>query len=212
MMGITDTQSYGLVIRDGLFDAVSSDPFFADYKCRKTKMLRVQAELLPYLGVYISEENMLPDGDGNAGHIRFSHTLKIVFSAMVANNDPVVGEQLADAAFWRIMNRLWPDQKLMNVLLSSLPDDTEIESIPRGVRRPVFGATALNNETPIVEEQYEVSIFFRTGWPPTITDDLAEIDMTTGIKIGDTQDEMDQRQQVTRKYLFDISKKREKRR
>ena len=56
-------------------------------------------------------------------------------------------------------------------------------------------------------------MFFRTGWPPIITDDLDEIDITTGIKIGDTQDEMDQRQQITRKYLFDISRKhREKRR
>ena len=92
VMGITDTQSYSLVIRDGLFDAVSSDPFFANYTCRKTKMLRVQHELLPYLGVYIIDETMLPDGDANAGHIRFSHTLRIGFSAMVANNDQVLAE------------------------------------------------------------------------------------------------------------------------
>lgn len=201
-MGITATQSYGLVIRDGLFDAVSSDPFFANYTCRKTKMLRVQSDLLPYLGVYILDEAMLPDGDGNAGHIRFSHTLRIGFSAMVANNDQVLAEAMADAAFWKIMNRLWPDQTLMNVLHSSLPDNTMIESIPRGMRRPVFGATALNNETPIAEMQYEVSIFFRTGWPPTITDDLLTIDVVTGVKPGDTQAEMGQRQQIHVQYLF----------
>lgn len=211
-MGITDTQSYGLVIRDGLFDAVATDAFFAAYTCRKTKMLRPQPELLPYLGVYLIDETMPPDGDGNAGHIRFSHTLRIGFSAMVANNDPVIAEAKADAAYWRIMNRLWPDATLMNVVHSSLPDNTMIESVPRGVRRPVYGGAGFNNETPLAEMQYEVSIFFRTGWPPIITDDLAEIDVITGIKPGDTPDEMAQRQQIERRYLFDISRKREKRR
>ncbi|SIO49825.1 hypothetical protein SAMN05443247_06557 [Bradyrhizobium erythrophlei] len=206
-MGITDTQSYSLVIRDGLFDAVSTDPFFASYTCRKSKMLAVQTQLLPYLGVYIIDETMLPDGDGNSGHIRFSHTLRIGFSAMIANNDQVVAELMADAAYWRIMNRLWPDQKIMNVLLSSLPDNTMIESLPRGSRRPVFGATNLANETPIVEMQYDVSIFFRTGWPPTITDDLDTIDVITGVKSGDTQTEMDQRQQMHVRYLFNELRK-----
>ena len=211
-MGITDTQSFALVIRDVFYDALSSDPFFASYTCRKNKMLSVQPQLLPYLGVYILDETMLPDGDANAGHIRFSHTLRIGFSVMIANNDQVVAEQGVDAAWWKIMNRLWPDQNIMNLLESSNPDNTRIESITRGARRHVFGTAGLNNETPLAELQYDVSIFYRTGWPPIITDDLDEIDVTTGIKIGDTQDEMDQRQQVTRKYLFDISKKREKRR
>jgi hypothetical protein len=201
-MGITDTQSFSLVIRDVFFDAVSSDPFFADYTCRKTKMLAVQSQLLPYLGVYIIDETMLPDGDANAGDVRFSHTLRVGFSAMVANNDQVIAEQQIDAAFWRIMNRLWPDQHIMNVLLSSLPDNTMIESITRGSRRHVFGATGLNNETPIAELQYDVSVFYRTGWPPIITDDLLTIDVKTGVESGDTQAEMDQRQQVHVKYLF----------
>jgi hypothetical protein len=206
-MGITDTQSYSLVIRDAFYDAVSSDPFFADYTCRKTKMLRVQSELLPYLGVYIIDETMLPDGTANTGDVRFSHTTRIGFSAMVANNDQVIAEQMIDAAFWRIMNRLWPDPGIMNVLLSTLPDNVMIESVNRGSRRHVFGASALNNETPIAELQYDVSIFYRSGWPPIITDDLLEIDVSTGIKIGDTQAEMDGRQQISVKYLFQTLRK-----
>jgi hypothetical protein len=206
-MGVTDTQSYSLVIRDALFDAVSSDPFFADYTSRKNKMLRVQSELLPYLGVYIIDETMLPDGDANAGDVRFSHTLRVGFSVMIANNDQVIGEQMVDAAFWRVMNVLWPDQHIMNVLVSSLPDNTIIESITRGTRRPVYGATNLANETPIVEMQYDVSVFYRTGWPPIITDELLEIDVSTGIKIGDTQAEMDARQQISVKYMFQALRK-----
>src|ERR1700745_4366465 len=101
-MGIPDTQSSALVIRDAFFDAVSSDPFFANYTCRRTKMLAVQTQHLPYLGVYQIDEAMVPDGDANAGDVRFSHTLRIGFSAMVANNDQVIAEQHADAAIWRV--------------------------------------------------------------------------------------------------------------
>jgi hypothetical protein len=103
-MGITDTQSFSLVIRDAFYDALAADPFFASYTCRKTKMLSVQHSLLPYLGVYIIDETMLPDGDANAGHIRFSHTLRIGFSVVIANNDQVAAELQIDAAWWRIMN------------------------------------------------------------------------------------------------------------
>ena len=46
-------------------------PFFANYTKRKNKMLQVQPDLLPYLGVYLLDETMTPDGDANAGNIRF---------------------------------------------------------------------------------------------------------------------------------------------
>jgi hypothetical protein len=218
-MGITETQSFSLVIRDVFFDALARDPFFAGYTRRKTKMQAVQPQLLPYLGVYIINEVMLPDGDGNAGNVRFKHTTRIGFSVMIANNDQVAAELGIDAAYWRIMNRLWPDQYILNLLDThnphtgtGNPDNTRLESIERGERRHVFGTPALNNETPIAEMQYDVSILFRTTWTPIITDDLGEIDINTGIKIGDTQAEMDKRQQFHGKYLFDISRKREPRR
>ena len=57
-MGVTDTQSYSLVIRDVFYDAVAGDAFFANYTKRKTPMLRLQPELLPYLAVYFMDEDM----------------------------------------------------------------------------------------------------------------------------------------------------------
>jgi hypothetical protein len=98
------------------------------------------------------------------------------------------------------MNRLWTDQYLMNVFAPKNPDNVAIESIVHGERNHVFGATSLNNETPIAELQYDVSCFFRTMWWPTITDDFNTLDVKTGIKIGDTQAEMDQRQQLHVQY------------
>jgi hypothetical protein len=213
-MGVTDTQSYSLVIRDVFFDAVAGDPFFANYTKRKTPMLRVQTKLLPFLGVYFADEDMQPDGDPNVGPVRFIHNTQIGFSVMLANNDEVACERMLDAAFWRIMNRLWPDQYIMNLIDTynphtgtSNPDNVRIESINRGRRRFVFGDAMLNNETPVGELRYDISVLGRSIWTPDITDDLALIHVETGIKIGDTQAEMDKRQQFTGGYAFDISKR-----
>jgi hypothetical protein len=213
-MGVTDTQSYSLVIRDVFFDALNRDPFFADYKKRKNKMLVVQQDSLPYLGVYIMDETMLPDGDLSAGFYDFIHTLRIGFSVMIANNDQNVAEQQVDAAFWRIMNVLWTDQYILNVidtynptLGAGNPDNVRIEGVSRGVRRHVFGTAQFNNETPLVELQYDVGVQYRSMWWPTIVDDFNELAIRTGIKIGETADDMAKRQQVGVDIVFENTAK-----
>jgi hypothetical protein len=209
-MGITDTQSYSLVIRDVFYDTlVLREPFFANYFTRKTKMVPVQPDQLPYLGVYIIDETMIPDGDGNAGEVAFHHTLRVGFSVIIANNDQNAAELQIDAAFWRIMNRLWTDAHVMNMLNTYNPDDgvmnpdnTRIESISRGVRRHQFGVNQLTNSTPLAELQYDVSCVYRTYWPPIVTDDLLEIDVTTKIKENAIE--------VQSKYFFDPAKSKER--
>jgi hypothetical protein len=201
---ITETQSFAVDIRDAMFNVVTPDAYFAGYTFRKTKMRPVQANLLPFLGIYVVDEIMVPDGDPNIGCIRFNHTSRIGFSVIQANNDSDVLEHGIDAAYLKIMSLLWTDLKLMNVLVNNNPEGVGIESLTRGTRRHVFGNTGLNNETPFAELQYEVSCFTRSEWYPDITDMLDEIDVTTGVKPGDTQEEMDQRQQVTVKYMLDV--------
>src|SRR5215831_15486329 len=105
----SDTNSCSILLRDTFYDALARDAFFAGYTKRKSKMIQGQPTLLPFLGVYILDEVMLPDGDPNAGNYKFSHTLRIGFSVVHANNDPVQGEMNVDAAFWRIMYLLWAD-------------------------------------------------------------------------------------------------------
>jgi hypothetical protein len=68
--GISNTQTYSWIIRNVFFDALGRDPFFANYTRRKTKMLVVQKMHLPYLGVYIVDDQMVPDGDANTGEPR----------------------------------------------------------------------------------------------------------------------------------------------
>jgi len=199
---VTEQQTWSLDIRDAFFNALNADPYFAAYTRRKTKMLPVQPALIPYLGVYQIDENMTPDGDANAGCIRFTHTLRVGFSVVHANNDQVAIEKSVDAAQQHIMMRLWTDAHINNVWKSGNPEGALIEAIVRGTSRKVWGSAGAKNETPICELEYNVSCTYRTEWFPDITDTLNEIDVTTGVKAGDTQAEMAQRQQVTVKYMF----------
>jgi hypothetical protein len=211
-MTITDTNSYSHVIRDVFFNALSTDPFFASYTCRKNKMLVARPEYLPYLGVYIIDDTMTPDGDGNAGNIKFIHALRIGFSVMQTNPDQDVLELGLDAAYHEIEARLWNDPYINNVYNTlnpntqvSNPDNVRFESIERGIRRYVWGNPSFNNETPIGEMQYDITVRHRDYFTPGPFDDLLTIDVLTGVKPGDTQDEMNQRQQVHVQYQFDPS-------
>lgn len=175
---ITEQQSCAYDIRDTFFNAVVADATFTGFTTRKNRMLPVQPNLIPYLGVYLVDETMLPDGDANAGCIRFSHTARIGFSVIVQNSDQDAAAAAVDNAFLRIMSILFTDQHIMNVLHNTNPENVGIESITRGVRKHVYGATGVNNETPFMELQYDVSCFYRTEWYPDITDTLDEIDVT----------------------------------
>jgi hypothetical protein len=215
MVGVTDTQSFGLVIRDTLFLAAQRLPYFSapPFTCRRNKMLQVQPNHLPYLGVYIIDETMVPDGDFNCGEIRFSHSLRVGFSVMEAHNDHVVLEKKLDKAFWAIMNGLWRDPYLTNFWNTynpttglANPDNTRIEGVTRGMRRHVFGTNTLDNELPLGEMQYDCTVFWRADYSPTITDDFLELQLRTGVKAGDTEEEMAQRQQIEATYLFPQNK------
>lgn len=204
---ITETQSFGLDIRDAMYDVVTADAFWEGYTFRKNKMLQLQPELIPYLGVWFVDEQLAPDGDANAGCIRFNHTHRIGFQVIQKGIDPDPLEYNVDKAYLKIMTLLWTNAKLMNVLVNNNPEGVGIESAIKGTRRHVFGNTGLNNETPFVQLEFEIHCFSRSEWYPDITDTLDEIDVTTGIKTSETQAERDNRQQVTVKYMFDALRK-----
>jgi len=203
-MTATDTRvfSYSVVIRDVFFEKLKAAPFFAGYTARKSRALQIPVNLLPFLGVYIVSEEM-DDPYYNMSEVKFDHTLKIGFSVAVVNNDPEACEEALDQAFWTIMNTLWRDPYLTNFIDTrsypggiGTPDNVRIEGVSKGSRRHVFGTAGLNNETPIGELRYEASVKYRAEYAPIITDDLLEVGIRTGLKPGDTQVEMDQRQQV----------------
>ena len=106
---ITETQTSAYDIRDAFYNVVTAAPLFTGFTCRKNKMLPVQRNLIPYLGVYLVDEMHTPDGDANAGCIRFIHNVRIGFSMIQVNNDPNMAEQLADQAMQQIMIAAYTD-------------------------------------------------------------------------------------------------------
>jgi hypothetical protein len=172
---ITDTQSYSQVIRDALFATVVQLPFFQNFKARRSKQLPIQEPILPYLGVYIIGEDMPADGDPNAGDIRFIHMLRVGFQVIIENNDPVQSELYLDQAFWAIMNGLWTDSGLTNMIQTEMPDNTRIEGIERGTRRHVWGTMGSTQEKPIGELEYIATVKYRSEWYPGNFPDLLRI-------------------------------------
>jgi hypothetical protein len=184
-MTIVETQSFALDIRDAMFNIVSADSYFSGYTLRKTRMFPIQVDFIPYLGIYIVDEQMVPDGDPNAGCVRFNHTSRIGFSIIQANNAAIPLEKGVDAAYLKVMSLLWTNAKLNNVLKTNNPEGVGFEGVTRGARRHIFGSTGANNETPFAELQYEVSVFSRSEWYPDITDLLNEIDVTVAVNNAD---------------------------
>jgi hypothetical protein len=172
---ITAFQSYSQVIRDALFAKTVLLPFFAGFTARRSKQLPIQQFQVPYLGVYLIAEDMLPDGDANAGDVRFIHRLQVGWQIVIENNDPVAAELKLDQAFWSIMNGIWRDPRLMNFIQSDMPDNTRIEAVERGRRVNNWGAYGLNNEKPYGELQYYATLIYRASYDPIITDDLLDI-------------------------------------
>ena len=62
---------------------------------RLTRALPIQTEDLPILGCYIGEETMIPDGDWDAGALKFIVNVRLGWSIMVAESDKEEAEHQA---------------------------------------------------------------------------------------------------------------------
>jgi hypothetical protein len=199
-----ETNSYSILIRDAVLDRVKVLPFFKNkFTFSRSKALPIQAQNIPYAGCYIVDETLTPDGDPNAGDIRFEHFLRLGFSVVIKNNDPDEVEDKLDGAFWSLMNGLLRDASLTNMLGAYDADGVEgfaIEGFTRGSRKNVYGNAGLNNEMAIAELQLELTCKYRTTWPPIIEDDLITIHTVTGFPLRGTAEERAKVQQVTAVY------------
>jgi hypothetical protein len=207
---ITATQSYTWVLREAIITAIENLPFFTLFNIRRTPQLPSQSSDIPLLGVFLANEPMMPDGDANAGNIGFMHDFTISFLAVIKNNDPDESERKLDEIFWALMNGVWRDQYLTNMLDTrrypggaGTPDNTRFEGIIKSDRpRNTYGVAANSNETPIAQLHYNATMRYRSEFAPVITTDLLEIYRTTGIKAGDSKEEMAKRLQAQGLYVF----------
>ena len=186
-MTATDTTvfSYGLVILDMLLAKLVTAPFYVGFTVRKSRQLPTQIQHLPSLGVYLVKEDMTPEGDPNHGDIEMIHNLTIGFSVIIINNDPEETQEKLNEAYWVIMNWLWRDQYLMNMIDTRAypggignPDNVRIEGLLNGSWRFV-DHPPLNNETPMSEMRYEQTLKYRADYSPIITDELLHVHIET---------------------------------
>jgi hypothetical protein len=167
--------SYAMTIRNELLKRVKTFPIFADVpRFGKAPMLAVQSEHIPYLGVYLVEEQLTADGDINAGEPRFKSHAKICFQYVVQNNDPDLAEDKLDLAYWAIMTNFFEIQRW-----DYIADDTVwIEGVERGSRSHHYGNAGKDNRTPYAELRADLTFMQRETFPPPVTDMLKSIHIT----------------------------------
>jgi hypothetical protein len=162
-----------LVVRDAMYDRVKAMPFFTEFTFAKNKAMRVQIQDIPYCGVYLVNELRLPEGDSNAGNIRFRDSCRIGFSVVIVDNANEAGEETLDEAYNTICEGLFTDTTFTGF------NNKLIQGLTRGERMHVFGSVALDNETPLMELQFDLTVDLGTAiYNPVITDTLDTMHIT----------------------------------
>jgi hypothetical protein len=170
------TQTPALIVRDAIYDRVKAMPFFNGFTFAKNKMLRIQPQDLPYCGVYLINELLVPEGDSNAGDIRLRDSARYGFSVIVLDNENEGGEETLDQAFAEITNGLLSDTTLTGF------NNKLLQGITRGERTHLYGSVALDNETPLLELQFDMTADLGTAiFKANIPDDFNVLHTDAGI-------------------------------
>ena len=186
--GISDTQSYPWIVLNAVFDRLSTSSLFSAFNCKRiAAALQIDAGLqVPFLGVFLGEEQNVPDGELGTGDIRFISNFVIGVQIVLKNNDPAVMLAQLDRAYWFAVSQILRDNSLTNRLKTSLPDNVTLEGFPRiHVRPDVWGLTGARNETPVGERIFWMTYQLRTWFAPTDFPDLERITVTTAFPLGD---------------------------
>jgi hypothetical protein len=200
---ILDTQSYAWVLLDWIFQRLANDPFFVNFAVtRISSALPVELwSQVPFLGVFLYDEPLSPDGAMNETTVKLTHTVQIGFQIILRNNDSVKLLQDIDATSWAILRMLLRDDSLTNMFDTG--SGVSFEGVARGrVSKPRYGLAGSRNETPIAERVVDLVFQFATLWEPYGFDDLERITVETGFPIGGTDAERDAIQQVKIVYEF----------
>ena len=201
--------SYSEAIRNRMLATAISLPFFASFMPRLTRALPIQTEDLPILGCYIGEETMIPEGDWDAGALKFIVNVRLGWSIMVAESDKEEAEHRLENAYVALMYGLWTNASLCSFLDTvdydsgdSTGYNARFEGVMRQSARTVWGPFLLNNETPTAEKQYEMTLQYRRFFTPVIPHDLEEVHVTSRFPAGRTPDQIEQIQQVYQRIFF----------
>jgi hypothetical protein len=181
-----DLHSYSYIIRDGWLQRIKAVPTFQNIKkFGTTKMNRIQVDQLPFLGVYFLDEQTRADGDWDAGAPHFVVDLKLGFSVIVESSDETVAENNLDSAFWTLINMLsyqyWFRFPMPPGTVDAMGKPCpfiDTEGVTRGQRFHKFGNAGINNETPVAELQFDMTLRYHEYFSPWPFDDLKTMHVT----------------------------------
>lgn len=203
---ITDVQSDAYILSEWMFNRIVTDPFFTNIPTRRTtQALPIESWQVPFLGVYQLDQPLTSDGPLNMTTVSFMHRVTIGFQIILANNNPALLRRDLDRVIWHIMRTMLRDNNLTNMFDTGVAGGTAIKGFPSGrIRSARWGKPGADNETPIGEQQLELTCQFVKTWAPYGFDDLKRIDVKTGFPgPGSTPEERQQIVQPRMVYLFE---------
>jgi hypothetical protein len=177
------TRSYAMLVRDGTIARLRVLPFFAshNFTFRRSRAFQLQPDEFPYCCVYLTGEDLTPDGDADAGEPRARSTVMLNHSIVIKNNDEDRAEDRLDDSYQAIMNGLLTDSTFYN------NDQFKIQGFIRGKRSHSYGnAGRQDNETPYAEMKLELTYDLGTiTWEPYVPDMLETIHVEAQHPPGD---------------------------
>jgi hypothetical protein len=180
--------TYAWSLREAMLGAASRAPFFQGFTLKRTRELPNEVEVFPILAAYLMDGALGPESTGNHGELVFATTPRIGFSIGIINNDPDAMDTILDEGLMALMNALWTNPYVTNMIDTydpirgeGNPDNARFESIPRHLWRHQPATVGAKSETPVGQLVYEVSLFWRWAFGPRIEDDLLEIDFRTAM-------------------------------
>lgn len=207
-----DKGSYTRQIRNRFLAEALVLPYFASFNWRVTSGVPIMPESLPFLACYLGDESMVPRGERSAGPLEFIVTARFLWSCMIAESDKEEAERRLDGAYVALLEGL-----LRNPALVSFGDTTDydtgiatgynarIDGFQRHDKRVRWGTPFHNNETPVAELQYEMTVSYDRIFSPILPHDLEEIDVTTDFPIHRTTAERERIQQIRQHILNPVS-------
>lgn len=177
--------TYPMLVRDRILLFIQQMPYFSSrvIKYSTNKSLQIQPEHIPFFAVYFIEETSLPEGDANVGDIRFRTTARYGMSFIVQNNDGDQAELILDAGM-NAITQMFKNPDLYN--WDGGEDETKIQAFIRGARSHQFGAVGQNNELPIAELRYDLTVDLGTIlYDPPVPDDFFTFHVETRYPPGE---------------------------
>jgi hypothetical protein len=169
-------ESEAKIVVDKIAARLQSLQFFQGWTFSRSSQFQAQPQDIPHIGVYFIEERLTPDGDADVGEPRFRSTAQIGFSVYIADNDPDATLKTLDDVYQVITRGILMSPKIY----LDASGNKCLQGYASGRRVHVFGAMTKDNNLPIAELQYTLSIDLGTiTYEPVIPDMLEVVHVET---------------------------------